>query len=315
MIPFYRPNITEEDATAVADVVRSGRLVTGEQVKQLEDEFADYIGAPYCLATDSLTSGYLLLLDLLNPSSVTMPSGTYVSMAAVTKKFNIPLTFTDEWVVGQAYPIKTDRGTIYDSAHEISKDICKRDENGYWLFSLHGTKIVTAGAGGIIALFSKDHYEYLRTLRDSGRLKYKRQYDYVVSAIGWNQEFTDIQAALARSQLKRVEELLAKRREVSQKLSEKIIPQKFDRRSDYLYQIHVQDFQAFADYCEGKMGISRHFYPLHKQPAYLTGQKLPVTEYLGTHLVSIPYFPDMTDEEIETVANIINEYRRNHEKN
>lgn len=313
MIPFYKPNITEEDVQAVADVVRSGRLVTGEKVKELEEKFAEYVGAPYALAVDSLTSGYLLLLDFLNPSSVILPSCTYVSMAAITKKFGIPLSFSDEWVVGRAYKIETDRGTIYDSAHEIHKDICKGDEAGYWLFSLHGTKIVTAGSGGIIALFSKDHYEYLRTLRDSGRLHFAERYDYTVQTIGWNQEFTDIQAALCLSQLGRVEELLEKRRTVSKKLSEKITPRIGDQRSDYLYQIVVDDFSDFAKFVKGKIAISRHFYPLHKQPAFeiKAPNQFPKSNFYGTHLVSIPFYPDMTDEEINTVGEIINEWRKN----
>ena len=54
-IPFYKPPITEKEAQAAADVIKSGWMTTGEKTEQFEKKFAEYIGAPYCVMVSSCT--------------------------------------------------------------------------------------------------------------------------------------------------------------------------------------------------------------------------------------------------------------------
>lgn len=310
-IPLYKPDISEEDISAVTDVLRAGKLTTGDTVRQFEKEFAEFVGAPYALAVDSLTSGFLLVLDLLCPSRASMPSATYVSMANALKKFNTAITWRDEWVCGRAYPIETDKGTIWDSAHELEKNICQKDKTGYWLFSTHATKLITTGTGGVICVFSEDEYNVLKLLRDSGRVRTARNFNYSVLFPGWNFYQSDIHAALGLSQLRRYDELMQKRDECFATYQKYLVPKKLDTRTKYLYQIFVDDALKLADHLKSKgIQVSRHFTPLHTQSAFATGQKLPTTEYLSEHLLSIPYFPNMEEEDIKKVSEEINTWRK-----
>ncbi|MGI8423984.1 MAG: DegT/DnrJ/EryC1/StrS family aminotransferase [Chloroflexota bacterium] len=61
-IPFFKPAIDEEDVAAVADVVRSGWLVTGPNVAALESELAAYCRAPFVNAVNSATAALHLAL-------------------------------------------------------------------------------------------------------------------------------------------------------------------------------------------------------------------------------------------------------------
>lgn len=315
-IPLYKPNITEEDVNAVADVLRSGKLTTGEKVREFEKEFAEYVGAPYALAVDSLTSGWVLLLDFLTPSYVEMSAATYISMPNAVKKFGIPIRFYDEFLAGEPIPMYTDKGTVYDSAHWIDRDVCRRDTNAYWLFSTHATKIITTGTGGVICLFSEDQYNALRVLRDSGRLRSARGFDYIVYEAGWNFYMSDVQAALGLSQLQRIDKLIAARDDNYSAYQRYLNPHHRDRRTRYIYQVWVNRALVFADAMKAQgIQVSKHFTPVHTQPAFNTpGIRLPKTEEACAHLISIPYYPYMADDDMKTVATAIN-YWRSNEKN
>ena len=56
MIPIANPEITAEDKEAVLQVLESGMLASGPEVKKFEEEFASFIGADYGVATTSGTT-------------------------------------------------------------------------------------------------------------------------------------------------------------------------------------------------------------------------------------------------------------------
>lgn len=301
-IPFYKPSITDNDIASVTAVLRSGNLTTGETVKQFEDEFASYIGAPYCIATNSLTSGYLLLLDLLTPRAVNLPSATYVSMANVPHKMGIKIEFRDEWSAGHAYEIYTDKGTIVDSAHEVVKGGYKSGQ--LWLYSFHSTKLLTTAQGGMIATDSKDFADTLRSMRSDGRLKGLGS--YIVREPGWNLYLSDVQAALGLSQLRRLDEKIAERERIAKKYEE-LLPGVWT--SQYLVQAKVKSARLCMEQLRGQVEIQQHFPPIHLQPAYVGAWNLPQTTQLSTQIISLPFYEGMSDEDINQVAENIKVWR------
>ena len=65
MIPIASPSIGEEEIKAVKEVLSSGMLAQGEKVREFENNFANYIGTKYAVATSSGTSAlHLALLSL-----------------------------------------------------------------------------------------------------------------------------------------------------------------------------------------------------------------------------------------------------------
>lgn len=65
VLPFALPDIGEEEAQAVKDVVLSGWLTTGDKCRQFEQEFAHRVGAPYAVAVNSGTAALHLALEAL----------------------------------------------------------------------------------------------------------------------------------------------------------------------------------------------------------------------------------------------------------
>src|SRR5512137_1221241 len=62
MIPIAKPMVGEDEINAVAEVLRSGVMAQGPKVKQLEEEFANYIGAKYAVASSNGTTALHLAL-------------------------------------------------------------------------------------------------------------------------------------------------------------------------------------------------------------------------------------------------------------
>lgn len=65
-VPFYRPDIGEEEIAAVVDTLRSGWLTVGPRTQEFEEEFARVVGTPYAVAVSSGTAALHLALDALD---------------------------------------------------------------------------------------------------------------------------------------------------------------------------------------------------------------------------------------------------------
>jgi dTDP-4-amino-4,6-dideoxygalactose transaminase len=94
-VPFFRPEIGEDEIAEVVDTMRSGWLTTGPKVKRLEAEFAQFVGAPHALAVNSCTAALHLALEALGVRSgdvVLVPTMTFAATAEVVRYLGgIPL--------------------------------------------------------------------------------------------------------------------------------------------------------------------------------------------------------------------------------
>ena len=81
-IPLARSTIGEEEVKAVADVIASGWLIFGKNVKVFEDEFARLIGVKHAIAVNSGSSGLLVSLQALGvgrDDEVIVPDMSFIS--------------------------------------------------------------------------------------------------------------------------------------------------------------------------------------------------------------------------------------------
>ena len=65
-VPFYRPDIGEQELAAVAETLRSGWLTIGPRTHEFEEAFARAVNAPYAVAVSSCTAALHLGLDALD---------------------------------------------------------------------------------------------------------------------------------------------------------------------------------------------------------------------------------------------------------
>jgi len=89
-VPFHRAAYGEEEATAVAEVVRSGWLTMGPKTFEFERQFAEYVGAKHAIAVSSGTAALHLALAAVGIGSqdeVLVPTNTFTATAEVVTYF------------------------------------------------------------------------------------------------------------------------------------------------------------------------------------------------------------------------------------
>lgn len=97
-VPFFRPNLGEQEISEVANCLRSGWLTTGGLTKKFEEEFAAYVGAKYAVALNSCTAALHLALEaigLVRDDLVLVPTMTFAATAEVVRYFDAIPVFVD----------------------------------------------------------------------------------------------------------------------------------------------------------------------------------------------------------------------------
>jgi len=210
------------------------------------------------------------------------------------------------------------------------------------VFSLHPVKGVTAGEGGVVTTNSEALYKRLLSLRSHGICKGNFEFPgishgdgsllkvddafengelnpwyYEMQELGYNYRITDIQCALASSQLKKLDAFLTRRKQIASVYDQALenhpyiqLVQK-DYRSlsaHHLYVLRI-DFDAIGKTRKTVMqalakrgvGSQVHYIPVPSQPYYeALGYKIsdyPETQAYYKQALSIPIYFSMTDEE------------------
>jgi dTDP-4-amino-4,6-dideoxygalactose transaminase len=262
---------------------------------------------------DSCTNGLFLSLKYNAIGAgdiVTIPSLTFASVANVVMHCGAELDFEDESYVGRAYYLKNNRPhKIVDAAHEVERGIYKDFGNALMSFSFYPTKQISSCEGGMIC--TNDHYamEWLEKARWHGRKG--GGYAYSIDFPGYKFNMTDIQAVIAMVQLRKLDDMNRKRRQIVDYFNRELGE---NCSSLHLYTIEVDnrdEFLKFMDECG--INCSVHFYtPLHQQPAFKKYRKtLPKTEMLARHTVSLPLYPDMQQGEADYVIKAVKAWRLN----
>jgi perosamine synthetase len=337
-ISHSKPTINEEDVRAVVNVLTSGQLADSSQVALFEKELSAYIGQKGGVATNSGTNAlHLALLCLANDNKdeVIIPSYVCISLlnAIYNAKLNPRIVDINEHnynisleEIKKAITNKTkaiiaphllgdpienisefvDLGlpVIEDCALSIGADINGKKIGSFSelsVFSFYATKVLTTGHGGMVLSDSEIKLDKLRdlTLYDN-RNKYSQSFNF---------SLTDFQAALGRSQLSRLDDFLAKRREIAarynnsfQDIDSIIVP---PRPEGSIYFRYVIELESADDFIEkiSKCGVNCRkpvFKPLHHY-FNLNKNDYPNTERAYQQCVSVPIYPSIKEGEIESV--------------
>jgi dTDP-4-amino-4,6-dideoxygalactose transaminase len=185
-------------------------------------------------------------------------------------------------------------------------------------FSFYPSKnLGSYGEAGAIATNNDEIADRIKILRNQGQ---KVRYEHV--EIGYNMRMEGFQGAVLNVKLKYLDKWNERRREIAKRyLNEINNPKiKFQKVVEggkgvyHLFVIKVKDREKFINHLE-KFGVGYSFHypkPVHLQKAYeflnYKEGSLPITEELSRTTISIPLFPEMTDEEVNYVINVINDY-------
>ena len=192
------------------------------------------------------------------------------------------------------------------------------------MISLCGPKIISTGEGGAIVTDSKDIYEQLRLLRSHGRadtqdyFKTAEYLDYI--QLGYNFRLSNILAALGRTQLKKIEQLITARRKNAAYLSRQLkniheisVPTE-SKNHRHIFQMYIvrvgggkNKRDALQKYLNEKGIMAKvYFPPVHLSQFYkLKGFKkgyIPETEAVSNEVLTLPMFPTLTKREMDFMA-------------
>ena len=183
-------------------------------------------------------------------------------------------------------------------------------------FSFAPTKVITSGQGGFILTRRQDVLDNIVRLKDHGRLS--RSSD-VHPVTGFNFKVTDMQAALANSQWKKLPQRIARALEVDALYLDGlkgISEIHFPARPTHGGYMMWPDFTAerrdeLVKFLNDRGITPRPFWPaLHTQPAYASSDPYPGATYAARHACWLPCSPAITNEQIQRVVQTIRAFFR-----
>lgn len=221
---------------------------------------------------------------------------------------------------------------VEDAAHAVGatykgKPAASGRHSHAAVLSFHPVKIITTGEGGLVTTNDAAIAEGCRKFRSHGMEKTPEiaqahgGWYYEMSEVGLNYRMTDIQAALGSSQLTRLRENIARRKEIAATYHQALNdlpfgcqqPNPDGESSWHLFVITCAssaERRALYDYFhQNNVGVQVHYIPVHTQPYYRgLGFKrgdFPHAERYYDTCLSVPMFHGLTDAQQQRVIGLL----------
>jgi perosamine synthetase len=188
------------------------------------------------------------------------------------------------------------------------------------VFAFYPNKQMTTGEGGMIITGDEDIANHCRSWRNQGRAAGAGWLQH--EKLGYNYRLSDLNCALGIAQVSRLQDMLARRAHVARMYDQALagIPELVRPRLDepggqiswFVYVVRLQDEFTREDrdtvldaLRQRGIGCNNYFSPIHLQPFYrcLYGPgDFPVTERVADRTIAVPFFNDLSRDEIQCVA-------------
>ena len=342
--------ISEEINLALQKVLSSGRYIGGSEVELFEEKFSEYVGSKYCVGIGNgldAIQAILKALDIGQGDEVIVPSHTFIAtwlavsncgakpipvevnqdtysielseiekaltkktkaivpvhlygnvayldkISEIAKKFNIPIIEDSAQSLGSTFKNKH-TGTFFEMG----------------CYSMYPAKVMTAGEGGFIVTNSKKLRDKLLMIRNHGMVK-----GYDSRMLGLNLRLPEINAAIAKIQMKKLPKFLQARQKNAELLTELLsksnlslpIQRKYEKVNWYLYTVTSPKRNTLLKKLNEKGVGAASYYPIpvHKTPFYKSKTKLPITEWAASKVLSLPIHPKVTTKNIKFISKSI----------
>jgi len=359
-IPLSSPDISQAEIDAAAAVLRTGRLSIGPRLEAFEAAVAQRAGRKHAVGVNSGTSGLhlcvralkigdgdevittpfsfvattnCLLFERAKPVFVDIDPDSYnmdpsAAAAAVTSRTMALLpveVFGNTAHFDRYEQIAEERGLamIEDCCEALGGSLAGRPAGSFGdcgVFAFYPNKQITTGEGGMIVTDSQEVRDFCVSLRNQGRateawLSHAR--------LGYNYRLSEIHAAVGEVQMRRLDEMLAKRRRIAglydqvlAEIEDVHLPPMAERAtaSWFVYVIRLADGFTQADrdaiiahLRRDGVGCSNYFVPIHTQPYVMemlgTGPgDFPITERIAERTIALPFSANLTAADVQFVA-------------
>lgn len=343
---------------AIARVLAKGAFILGAEVAAFEDEFAEYCGVSHAVGVASGTDALQLALracgigagdEVIAPSQTAVATIAAIEMTGaspVLVDIELERFGLDPGAVAAAVTART-RAVIPVHLYGCPADLnpilqIAREKNIFVIEDCsqahgalyHGRKV---GAWGDIAAFSFYPTKNLGAFGDggavttnnadlAGKVRLLRQYGwkerYVSQVKGMNSRLDELQAAILRVKLRRLDEWNARRRELASLYLDLlhgaglILPSQPVDSEHVFHQFVIRHprrdaLQAHL-LAQGIHTLVHYPVPVHLQPAYanlnsMVGS-LSKSERAAREALSLPLYPEMMEEQVRRVSWVIREF-------
>lgn len=348
----------EEIEKAIGAFLDSGWYILGSQCKAFENEFAAYVDCQHCVGvangTDAiqialraadigigdevittahtanatvtaieLCGAVPVLADIDSISRCLCPDSVSELISGRTKAIVAVHIFGQPADVVALKALADEHGLILiedcAQAHGATVAGKKVGSFGHFgTFSFYPTKILAAlGDGGAVVCNDDAFAEKLVMLRQYGwREKFRSEF------LGMNSRLDELQAAVLRVKLKKLDQMFSKRAEIAERFSAAceqvgiIPPAKIGDKEHafHLFVVETEDRERLRAHLEERgIGTALHYsQPIHLQPAYVDQVKcspdMSRTETLYQNMLTLPLYAELCEQEIDCICAAISEW-------
>jgi len=360
MIPLFSSsaaNAGVDLAAAVQRVLDSNWYVLGNEVTSFEREFAQFVGSAECVSLANGTDALELALRALGVApqdtvACVANAGFYgstaihavgatplyvdvdpVSLNMSASSLQAALAHKPKVViVTHLYGQMADIGALTRMAHEAGAAVIEDCAQSHG--ALRGGR--RAGSVGDIGCFSFYPTKNLGALGDGGavtcndpalaaKVRTLRQYGWstkycVATPQGRNSRLDEMQAAILRDKLRKLDGWNAQRREIAAKynaafaaLPVTLPPSTGEDYVAHLYVLRIKAREAFREHLRSRNVATDVHYPIadHRQPAYPAARaagSLAHTEAACDNVVSLPCFPGLAEAQVAEVIEAVRSF-------
>jgi dTDP-4-amino-4,6-dideoxygalactose transaminase len=362
-VPLAFPLTGQEELDEIAEVLRSGRLTQGPKVAEFEGAVAERVGVAHAFATSSCTTAMhlsLAAMDIGPGDEVLVPDFTFPATAnVVVQQGATPVLVDVELDTYNVDPdelarhltprtraimpvhlfgLSADMDPVLAFAREhglrvVEDAACALGSNyrgracgsmgDVGCFSFHPRKVITTGEGGMVVTDDDELAARIALLRSHGGVR--RAGRFTFERAGFNYRLSDVHAAMGVVQMRRLDSLVARRRELATGLRERlagvpgITPPAVPEWDGHVYQAFValvdeavERDAVIAGLRDRGVETTLGTYALHAEPffAELTGARpgaLPASHAAARRTLALPLYPSMGDGELDLVADALGE--------
>lgn len=319
------------------DAILSGWISSkGPYIEKFEQAWAKFNRMDYGVSCNSGTNALFLALKALGikeGDEVIVPEFTMVATAWAVSYCGATPVFVDckkdltidplliegkitsktkAIIPVHVYGKQCDMDSIMDIAHDYNLYVVEDSAEAHGViprgdiacFSFFGNKIITTGEGGMCVTNDKRLAEQMNHLKS---MAFDTEHTFLHKKIGYNHRMTNVQAAIGLAQVERIDEILAKRKQI-QGWYEKYLPwSKKERDVLWMYDVSTQHHNTSLMKKLQEKGIdTRHFFkPMSMQPMYKGEYNITCAYVHSLYGLYLPTYTDMTEEDVKKICEIV----------